>query len=142
MGSTVKIEQPFEFTLKTVKTKGLRDNTFDGKKVPGKQISVQVDEDDIVKIQKVWDVLGAKKQTPFFGFNGGNNMLTIKARRLTEGVKKTCVSKDGDYIYVDVKFQIGEIYIDENGQRYPQVRMLGLRKVDGPEDDDVVGEFF
>ena len=69
MGSTVKIEQPFEFTLKSVKTKGLRDNTFDGKKVPGKQISVQVEEDDIKGIQKVWDSLNAKKTTPFFGFN-------------------------------------------------------------------------
>ena len=142
MGSTVKIEQPFEFTLKTVKTKGLCDNTFDGKKVPGKQISVQVDEDDISKIQKVWDVLNAKKPTPFFGFNGANNMLMIKARRVSEGVKKTCVSKDGDNIYVDVKFEIAKIYVDENGQRYPQVRMLGLRKVDSPEDEFVVDEFF
>ena len=139
---TVKIEQPFEFTLKTVKTKGLRDNTFDGKKVPGKQISVQVEEEDIKKIQKVWDVLNAKKPTPFFGFNGANNMLTIKARRVSEGIKKTCVSRDGDNIYVDVKFEIGEVYVDEKGQRYPQVRMLGLRKVDAPEDEFVVGEFF
>ena len=142
MGSTVKIEQPFEFTLKTVKTKGLRDNTFDGKRVPGKQISVQVEEDDITKIQKVWDALDAKKSTPFFGFNGANNMLTIKARRVSEGVKKTCVSKDGDNIYVNVKFGIAEIYVDEQGRRYPQIRMLGLRKVDSPEDEFVVGEFF
>ena len=139
---TVKIEQPFEFTLKTVRTKGLRDNTFDGKKVPGKQISVQVEEDDISKIQKVWDALDTKKSTPFFGFNGANNMLTIKARKVSNGIKKTCVSRDGNNIYVDVKFEIGEIYVDEKGQRYPQVKMLGLRKVDAPEDEFVVGEFF
>ena len=142
MGSTVKIEQPFEFTLKAVKTKGLRDNTFDGKRVPGKQISVLVEADDITKIQKVWDALDAKKPTPFFGFNGANNMLTIKARRVSEGIKKTCVSKDGDNIYVDVKFEIGEIYVDDQGQRYPQLRMLGLQKVDSPEDEFVVDEFF
>ena len=70
MSSTVKIEQPFEFTLLAVKTKGLRVNTFNGKRVPGHQISVQVEPEDIEKIQKVWDVLKAKKPTPFFGFNG------------------------------------------------------------------------
>ena len=69
-------------------------------------------------------------------------MLTIKARRVSEGIKKTCVSKDGDNIYVDVKIVIGEIYIDQKGQRYPQVRMLGLRKVEAPEDEFVVDEFF
>ena len=142
MGSTVRIEQPFEFILTTVKTKGLRDITFDGKKVPGKQISIQVETEDITKIQKVWDALNAKKPTPFFGFNGANNMLTIKARRVSDGIKKTCVSKDGDNIYVDIEFEIGEIYVDENGQRYPQIRMLGLRKVDAPEDEFVVDEFF
>ena len=142
MGSTVKIEQPFEFVLKTVKTKGLRGNTFDGKRVPGHQISVQVEADDIPKIQKVWDALDAKKPTPFFGFNGANNMLTIKARRVSEGIRKACVSKDGCNIYVDVKFEIGEIYVDKNGQRYPQIRMIGLRKVDSPEDEFVVDEFF
>ena len=142
MSSTVKIEQPFEFVLKTVKTKGLGDNTFEGKRVPGKQISVQVEPEEIEKIQKFWDTLDAKKPTPFFGFNGANNMLTIKARRVSEGIKRTCVSKDGDNIYVDVKFVIGEIYVDDQGQKYPQIKMLGLRKVNAPEDEFVVDEFF
>ena len=127
MSSTVKIEQPFEFTLNAVKTKGLRDNTFDGKRVPGHQISVQVEPEDIERIQKVWDVLGAKRKTPFFGFNGANNMLTVKARRVSESLKKNCVSKDGDNIYVDIKFEIPEVYVDEHGARYPQLRMLGLQ---------------
>ena len=138
----MKLEEPFEFVLKTVKTKGLRGNTYDGKKVPGHQISVQVEAEDIEKIQKVWDTLDAKKPTPFFGFNGANNMLTIKARRVTEGIKRTCVSKDGDNIYVDVKFEIGEVYVDEKGQKYPQLRMLGLKKVDAPEDEIVDSEYF
>ena len=138
----MKLEEPFEFVLKTVKTKGLRGNTYDGKKVPGHQISVQVETEDIERIQKVWDVFNAKKETPFFGFNGANNMLTIKARKVTEGIKRTCVSKDGDNIYVDIKFEISEIYVDEKGQRYPQLRMLGLRKVDAPEDEFVVSENF
>ena len=142
--TTVKIESnpKFEFVLKSVKTKRLRDNTFAGKKVPGKQISVQVEPEDIEKIQKVWDALDAKKPTPFFGFNGTNNMLTIKARRVSDGIKRTCVSKDGDNIYVDVKFGISEVYVDENGQRYPQIRMMGLRKVDSPVDVSEVTEFF
>ena len=142
MGSTVKVEQPFEFTLRAVKTKGLRDNTFNGKRVPGHQLSVQVEPDDIEKIQKVWDALDAKKPTPFFGFNGANNMLTIKAKRVSESLKKTCVSKDSDNIYVDVKFEISEIYVNEQGARYPQIRMLGLKKVESPEDEFVVDEFF
>ena len=142
MSSTVRIEQPFEFVLRAVRTKGLRDNTFDGKRVPGKQISVQLEPDDIEKIQKVWDALDAKKTTPFFGFNGANNMLTVKARRVSESLKKSCVSKDGDNIYVDIKFEIAEIYVDENGSRYPQIRMLGLKKVECPVDEFVVTEFF
>ena len=52
MGS-VKIEQPFEFVLRAVKTKGLKVNTFNGKRVAGHQISVQVEKEDIKKIQKV-----------------------------------------------------------------------------------------
>ena len=142
MGSTVEIENSFELVLKTVKTKGLRVNTFEGKKVPGHQISVQVDPEDIEKIQKFWDSLNAKKQTPFFGFNGANNMLTIKAKKVTDSIKRTCMPKDGDNIYVDIKFAIGEIYVDGMGQRYPQLKMLGLRKVDGPEDEFVVSENF
>ena len=69
-------------------------------------------------------------------------MLTIKARKVSESLKKTCVSKDFDNIYVDVKFEIAEVYVDENGSRYPQVRMLGLRKVDSPLDEFVVTEDF
>ena len=64
MSSTVKIEQPFEFTLRAVKTKGLRDNTFDGRKVPGKQISVQVELDNIEKIQKGMECPGSQKVNP------------------------------------------------------------------------------
>ena len=49
MSKTVGIEAKpeLEFVLKSVKTKGLRDNTYAGKKVPGKQISVPVDPEDI-----------------------------------------------------------------------------------------------
>ena len=142
MSSTVKIEQPFEFVLRAVKTKGLRDNTFDGRRVTGKQISVQLESDDIERIQKVWDVLKAKKSSPFFEFNGANNMLTIKARKVSESLKKSCVSKDGDNIYVDVKFEMAEIYVDKKGSRYPQVRMLGLKKVDSLIEEFVVTEHF
>ena len=137
---SVKVEQPFEFTLRAVKTKGLRPNTFNGKKVPGHQISVQVEPEDIEKIQKVWTVLEPKKPTPFFGFNGANNMLTIKAKKVSDSLKRDCVSKDN--IYVDVKFEIGEVYVDEHGARYPQIRMLGRKKVEGPVDEFVVTEHF
>ena len=142
MSGTVKVEQPFKFTLRAVKTKGLRVNTFNGKRVPGHQISVQIGPEDIGKIQKVWDVLKPKKPTPFFGFNGANNMLTIKAKRVSDSLKRDCVSKDSDNIYVDVKFEISEIYVDEKEQRYPQVRMLGLKKVESPVDEFVVTEHF
>ena len=144
MSKSVSIEAKpeFEFVLKCVKTKGLRDNTFAGKKVPGKQISIQVDPEDIERIQKVWTVLEPKKPTPFFGFNGSNNMLTIKARKVSESVRKSCISKDGDYIYVDIKFTFTDIFIDENGSRHPQIRMLGLRKVEAPVDEFEVTEFF
>ena len=142
MSSISKIEQPFEFVLRAVKTKGLRSNTFDGKRVPGQQITVQVESDDIEKIQKVWDVLDAKKPTPFFGFNGANNMLTAKARKVSEKQKRKCVSKDGDNIYVDIKLGIEEVYVDDIGNRNPQVRVLGLRKVDCPVDEFVPDDIF
>lgn len=144
MSKSVGIEAKpeFEFVLKCVKTKGLRDNTYDGKKVSGKQISVHVCPEDIEKIQKVWDALDAKKATPFFGFNGSNNMLTIKAQRVSESVRKSCTSKDGDYIYVDIKFAFTHIYFDKDGSRHPQMRMLGLRKVEAPEDEFEVTENF
>ena len=138
----IEAKPEFEFVLRGVKTKGLRDNTFNGKKVPGHQISVHVEPDDIETIQKVWDALDAKKLTPFFGLNGSKNMLTIKARRVSDQVKKTCVSKDGDNIYVDIKFEISKVYVDENKQRFPQMRMLGLRKVEAQEDIFVVTEHF
>ena len=125
-----------------MKTKGLRVNTFNGKQVPGHQISVQVELNDIGKIQKVWDVLEPKKPTPFFGFNGANNMLTIKAKRVSDSLKKDCVSKDSDSIYVNVKFKISEIYVDKQGSRYPQIRMLGLKKVESPKDEFIVTEHF
>ena len=144
MSRTVSIEAKpeFELVLKSVKTKGLRDNTYAGKKVPGRQISVQVDPEDIERIQRFWDTLDAKKSSPFFGFNGANNMLTIKAGKVSESIRKSCTSKDGDNIYVDIKFGITEMYIDENEQRYPQVRMLGLRRVEAPEDEFEVTENF
>ena len=142
MSSTVKVEQPFEFVLRAVKTKGLRVNTLNGKRVPGHQISVQVEPDDIENIQKVWDVLEPKKSTPFFGFNGANNMLTIKAKKVSDSLRRDCVSKDGDNIYVDVKFEISEIYVDEQGSRYPQIKMLGLKKVESPVDEFIVTENF
>ena len=144
MSSTVKLEAKpeFEFVLKCVKTRGLKDNEFKGKKVPGKKISVQVDPENIEKIQNVWSALDAKKPTPFFGFNGSNNMLTIKAQRVSEKVRRSCVSKDGDHIYVDIKFAITDVFVDEDGSRHPQLRMLGLRKVDAPEDEFEVTEDF
>ena len=72
----------------------------------------------------------------------GKNMLTIKARKVSDSLKRECVSKDGDNIYVDTKFEIGEVYVDEDGARYPQIRMLGLRKVESPVDEFVITEIF
>lgn len=138
---TIEAKPEFEFVLRAVKTKGLRDNTFGGKKVPGKQISVHVTQDDVDKIQKVWDTLDAKKETPFFGDNG-LRLLSIKAKKVSESVRRSCVSKDGDHIYVDIKFVIDTIFIDEEGSRYPQIRMLGLKKVESPEDEFEVTENF
>lgn len=137
MSSFVSIEKPFEFILRTVKTKGLRPNSFNGKRVPGHQISVQVQGDDIEKIQDVWDLLNAKKSTPFFIFNGNRNMITVKAKKVSDSLKRDCVSKD-ENIYVDIKFEIADVYVDENGARFPQLRLKGLRKVESPEDEFVV----
>lgn len=77
MASFDVIEVLHEFILRGVKTRGLRPNTFNGKKAPGHQISVAVQEDDIKKIQNIWDSLKPKKPTPFFGFNATKNMITV-----------------------------------------------------------------
>lgn len=137
----IEAKPELEFVLKSVKTKGLRDNTFAGKKVPGKQISVHVSPEDVEAIEKVWSALNAKKSTPFFG-DKGMRLLTVKARKVSESVRKSCVSRDGDYIYVDIKFAITDIFIDEDGSRHPQIRMLALRKVEAPEDEFEVTEHF
>ena len=137
----IEAKPEFEFVLRSVKTKGLRDNNFAGKKVPGKQISVHVSPEDVERIQKVWDVLNAKKATPFFGDNG-MKILTVKARKVSDSVKKSCTSKDGDNIYVDIKFALTHIFVDEDKSRHPQFRMLGLRRVEAPEDEFEVTEDF
>lgn len=132
-----------EFVLKSVKTKGLRDNMFNGERIPGKQISVQVDPEDVEGIQKVWDKLNAKKSSPFFGVNGSKNILTIKAKKISESVLKSCTVKetkgDPSHIFVDIKFNISsfdEVFVSEDGSRHPQIKMLGLRRVEGPVEDE------
>ena len=46
---TVNVEEPHQFVLRSVKTKGLRPNTFNGKRTKGFQISIQVPDDGIKK---------------------------------------------------------------------------------------------
>ena len=133
---TVSIESPTQFILRSVKTKGLRQNTFNGKKTPGFQISIQVPDDEIKKIQGAWESCEPKNQTPFFGFNDNNNMLTIKARKLSDKMKKECLApKDNtESIFVDIMFGISDIYIDDSGDRFPQLKLSGLKKV---ADEDI-----
>ena len=133
---TVSVERPTQFTLRSIKTKGLRQNTFNGKKTPGFQISIQVPDDRIKEIQEAWESCKPKNQTPFFGFNDRNNMLTIKTRRISDKMKKECLaSKDNtESIFVDIRFEISDIYIDDSGDRFPQLKLSVLKKVG---DDDI-----
>ena len=136
---TVNIENPHQFVLRSVKTKGLRPNTFNGKKTKGFQISVQVPDDEIEKIQEAWVSYEPKKQTPFFGLNGKNNMLTLKTMKLSDKMKKECMtpkSKDDfEGILVDIMFGIPDVYIDESGDKFPQLRLSGLKKVGNAVDE-------
>ena len=120
---TVSIESPHQFILRSVKTKGLRPNTFNGKKTKGFQISVQVPDDEIERIQEAWESHEPKNLTPFFGDK--NNMLTVKAKKLSDKMKKECLSED-EGILVDIMFGISDIYIDESGDKFPQLRLSGL----------------
>ena len=139
---TVNIEEPHQFILRSVKTKGLRHNTFNGKRTKGFQISIQVPDDEIEKIQKVWESHEPKKQTPFFGLNGKNNMLTLKTMKLSEKMKKECMTPkskdDTEGILVDITFGIPDIYIDESGEKFPQLRLSGLKKVGNAVDETPV----
>ena len=137
---TVNVGEPTEFILRSVKTKGLRPNMFNNKKTPGYQITVQVPEDKIEEIQEAWSSHKPKKPTPFFGLNDKNNMLTVKSRKISEKMKKECLAhKDAtDSILVDIKFGITDIYIDDFGDKFPQLKFSGLRKVGVAEDDTPV----
>ena len=134
--STVNVEEPTEFILRSVKTRGLRPNMFNNKRTSGFQISFQVPYKHIQEIQKAWVSHDPKKSTPFFGDK--NNMLTVKARKISEKMKKECTApKDKDNtesILVDIKFGITDIYIDDQGDRFPQLKLSGLQKV-GVVDD-------
>ena len=135
---TVNVENPHQFILRSVKTKGLRANTFNGKKTKGFQISIQVPDDEIEKIQKAWESHDPKKSTPFFGLNGKNNMLTLKTKKLSDKMKKECLASSKDNaegILVDIMFGISDIYIDESGDKFPQLRLSGLKKVGDAVDD-------
>ena len=139
---TVNIESPHQFVLRSVKTKGLRPNTFNGKKTKGFQISIQVPDDEIEKIQKVWDSHDPKNKTPFFGYNDKNNMLTLKTKKLSDKMRKECLASkskdDTEGILVDIMFGISDIYIDESGDKFPQLRLSGLKKVGDAVDDTPV----
>ena len=128
---TVSVENPPQFILRSVKTKGLRPNTFNGKKTKGFQVSIQVPDDEIKGIQEALESCEPKNSTPFFGFNDKNNMLTIKARKLSDKMKKECLaSKDRiEDILVDIMFGISDIYIDDSGDKFPQLKLSGLKKV-------------
>ena len=128
---TVNVENPPQFILRSVKTKGLRPTTFNGKKTKGFQVSIQVPDDEIKGIQEAWESYKPKNPTPFFGFNDNNNMLTVKAKKLSDKMKKECLaSKDNDDdILIDIMFGISDIYIDDSGNKFPQLKLSGLKKV-------------
>ena len=132
----VSVESPTQFILRSVKTKGLRPNTFNGKKTKGHQISIQVPDDKIKEIQEAWDSHKPKNPTAFFGDR--NNMLTIKVKKLSDKMKKECLAPkdDADSIFVDIMFGISDIYIDDSGDRFPQLKLSGLKKV-GDDDTPV-----
>ena len=136
MGSFVYIEEPFKFTLREVRTRGLK-HRFDhmGKKLSGYQISVELSLSDVEKIQRVWDILNPSKPTPIFG-DGNRNWITIKAMNISETQRRTCFEKPNGYIHVDIMFEIGSIWVDESGKRYPQLKVRGLKKV--VENDEPV----
>ena len=142
MGSFVYLEDPFEFTLREVRTRGLkrrRDNM--GEKLPGHQITVEVALSEVERIQRVWDVLNAFKPTPFFGVNGNRNWLTIKAMNISENQRRTCFEKSNGYIHVDIMFDIGSIWVDASGKRYPQIKMKGLKKVVDNDEPVALDDF-
>ena len=136
----VSVESPHHFILRSVKTKGLRPNTFNGKKTKGFQISIQVPDDEIKKIQEAWDSHEPKNPTPFFGFDDRNNMLTIKVKKLSDKMKKECLAPKDSFesILVDIMFGISDIYIDDLGDRFPQLKLSGLKKVGDADDDTPV----
>ena len=136
----VNVESPQQFILRSVKTKGLRPNTFNGKKTKGHQISIQVPDDQIKEIQEAWESHKPKNPSPFFGFDDRNNMLTIKVKKLSDKMKKECLaSKDSfESILVDIMFGISDIYIDDLGDRFPQLKLSGLKKVGDADDDTPV----
>ena len=141
MGSFIDIEDPFVFTLRPVKTRGLKSCEFMGRKSHGHQISVEVPQDEVSKIQKVWDVLNAFKTTPFFEVNGSRNMLTIKAKNISEIQRRSCFAKPSGHIHVDIMFEIGCIWVDPCGDRYPQIRMRGLKKVIENDEPTALDDF-
>lgn len=67
--------------------------------------------------------------------NGNNNLITIKAKNISENQRRSCFAKRSGYIFVDIMFDIGSIWVSESGDRFPQLRLKGLKKVidnDGP----------
>ena len=110
-----------QFVLRSVKTKGLRPNTFNGERTKGFQITLQVPDDEVGRIQDAWESHEPKYSTPFFG----DNMLTVKARKLSDKMKKECLAST-ERIMVDIMFGITDIYVDEQGDKFPQLRLSGL----------------
>ena len=141
MAEFVNVKDAHQFVLRSVKTRGLRQNAFKGKKTKGYQISFQVPEDRIKEIQEAWESHNPKNPTQFFGEKG--NMLTVKTNKISDKMRKECLKSNDstDTILADIRFGITDIYIDDSGNRFPQLKLSGLKKV-GIDESDIPDDEF
>lgn len=133
-GKSVKVKSPFSEVVRGVRSKGLKTCKFTGEDIPGYQISFQVSDAVVEKIQEAWSALEPHKPTCFFGYEDSEKWMTAKCEEVSENVLKTCTRKPTSrYVYVDVKFEIGSVFVNESGERFPQIEVLGLKKVKPPK---------
>ena len=131
-GKSVKVEKPLLIIIRGVKSKGLVPNQFGGEDIPGYQIRFNVPKGRIDEIQEAWSALNPKNPSPFFGDD--EKWMTGKCEEVSDSVLTTCrLKKQSRHLWVDIKFGISSVFVNENGERFPQVEVLGLKKVKAPK---------
>ena len=130
-GKTIVVNEPFSAIIRGVKSKGLVPNKFEGEDIPGYQVRFNVPEERVEEIQKAWSALDPKKSSPFFGDD--EKWMTGKCEEVSDSVLTTRkLKKQSRHVWVDVKFEISRVFVNESGERFPQVEVLGLKKVKAP----------